>query len=108
MPWKGYNYEDAIVWNERVVREDLLTSVHVENILWKFVKRNVVWKRLTSDIPNVSEEATKTWMKTGIVRIGARIEPGDIMIGKITPKVNLILLRKKNCFVQSSVIRLVM
>ncbi|MEG1580305.1 MAG: DNA-directed RNA polymerase subunit beta, partial [Bacteroidaceae bacterium] len=86
MPWQGYNYEDAIVLNERVVREDLLTSVHVEEFSLEVreTKRGV--EELTSDIPNVSEEATKDLDDNGIVRIGARIQPGDIMIGKITPK----------------------
>ena len=86
MPWKGYNYEDAIVLNERVVREDILTSIHVEEFSLEVreTKRGV--EELTADIPNVSEEATKDLDENGIVRIGARIEPGDILIGKITPK----------------------
>ena len=86
MPWKGYNYEDAIVLNERVVREDLLTSIHVEEFSLEVreTKRGV--EELTADIPNVSEEATKDLDENGIVRVGARIFPGDIMIGKITPK----------------------
>ena len=86
MPWKGYNYEDAIVLNERVVREDILTSVHVDEFSLEVreTKRGV--EELTSDIPNVSEDATKDLDENGIVRVGARIEPGDILIGKITPK----------------------
>ncbi len=86
MPWKGYNYEDAIVLNERVVREDLLTSVHVDEFSLdvRETKRGV--EELTSDIPNVSEDATKDLDENGIVRVGARVEPGDILIGKITPK----------------------
>ena len=86
MPWKGYNYEDAIVLNERVVREDILTSVHVEEFSLEVreTKRGV--EELTSDIPNVSEEATKDLDENGIVRVGACIQPGDILIGKITPK----------------------
>ena len=86
MPWKGYNYEDAIVLNERVVREDILTSVHVDEFSLEVreTKRGV--EELTSDIPNVSEEATKDLDENGIVRVGARIGPGDILIGKITPK----------------------
>ena len=86
MPWKGYNYEDAIVLNERVVREDLLTSVHVEEYSLEVRETKRGMEELTSDIPNVSEEATKDLDENGIVRIGARIQPGDIMIGKITPK----------------------
>ncbi len=86
MPWKGYNYEDAIVLNERMVREDILTSVHVEEFALEVreTKRGV--EELTSDIPNVSEEATKDLDENGIIRIGAQVVPGDIMIGKITPK----------------------
>lgn len=86
MPWKGYNYEDAIVLNERVVREDLLTSVHVEEYSLEVRETKRGMEELTSDIPNVSEEATKDLDENGIVRIGAGVEPGDIMIGKITPK----------------------
>ena len=86
MPWKGYNYEDAIVLNERVVREDLLTSVHVDEYILEVRETKRGMEELTSDIPNVSEEATKDLDDNGIVRVGARIEPGDIMIGKITPK----------------------
>ena len=86
MPWKGYNYEDAIVLNERVVREDILTSVHVEEFSLEVreTKRGV--EELTSDIPNVSEEATKDLDENGIIRVGAQVLPGDILIGKITPK----------------------
>ena len=86
MPWKGYNYEDAIVLNERVVREDILTSVHVDeySLDVRETKRGI--EEFTSDIPNVSEEATKDLDDNGIIRIGARVEPGDIMIGKISPK----------------------
>ena len=86
MPWKGYNYEDAIVLNERVVREDILTSVHVDEYTLEVreTKRGV--EELTSDIPNVSEEATKDLDERGIIRVGAHVAPGDIMIGKITPK----------------------
>jgi len=86
MPWKGYNFEDAIVINERVVREDIFTSVHVVEQLLEVreTKRGV--EEFTADIPNVSEEATRDLDENGIIRIGARIEPGDIIIGKITPK----------------------
>ena len=86
MPWKGYNYEDAIVLSERCVREDILTSIHVDEFSLEVreTKRGV--EELTSDIPNVSEEATKDLDDKGIIRIGARVEPGDILIGKITPK----------------------
>ncbi len=86
IPWKGYNYEDAIVLSERIVREDLFTSVHVVEQLLEVreTKRGV--EEFTADIPNVSEDATKDLDENGIVRIGARIEPGDIIVGKITPK----------------------
>jgi DNA-directed RNA polymerase subunit beta len=86
MPWKGYNYEDAIVLNERIVRDDVLTSVHVDeySLDVRETKRGV--EEFTSDIPNVSEEATKDLDDNGIIRVGARVEPGDILIGKISPK----------------------
>ena len=86
MPWKGYNYEDAIVLNERIVREDILTSVHVDeySLDVRETKRGV--EEFTSDIPNVSEEATKDLDENGVIRVGARVEPGDILIGKISPK----------------------
>ena len=86
MPWKGYNYEDAIVLSERLVREDVLTSIHVDeySLDVRETKRGV--EEFTADIPNVSEEATKDLDENGIIRIGARVEPGDIMIGKISPK----------------------
>ena len=86
MPWKGYNYEDAIVLNERVVREDILTSVHVDDFILEVRETKRGMEELTSDIPNVSEDATKDLDERGIVRVGAHIIPGDIMIGKITPK----------------------
>ena len=86
MPWKGYNYEDAIVLNERVVREDILTSVHVEELSLEVRETKRGLEELTSDIPNVSEDATKNLDENGIIRIGACVEPGDILIGKITPK----------------------
>ena len=86
MPWKGYNYEDAIVLNERVVREDILTSVHVDEYILEVRETKRGMEELTSDIPNVSEDATKDLDENGVIRIGARVNPGDIMIGKITPK----------------------
>ena len=86
IPWKGYNYEDAIVLNERIVREDIMTSVHVDEYSLEVRETKRGMEELTADIPNVSEEATKDLDENGIVRIGARIEPGDIIIGKITPK----------------------
>jgi DNA-directed RNA polymerase subunit beta len=86
IPWKGYNYEDAIVLSEEMVKWDVLTSVHVDEYLTEVRETKRGMEELTSDIPNVSEDATKDLDKDGIVRIGAHIEPGDIMIGKITPK----------------------
>ena len=86
MPWKGYNFEDAIVISERIQREDIFTSVHVDEYIMEVrdTKRGV--EELTSDIPNVSEDATKDLDANGIIRIGAQVHPGDILIGKITPK----------------------
>ncbi len=86
MPWKGYNYEDAIVLNERIVREDILTSVHVDEFSLEVRETKRGMEELTNDIPNVSEDATKDLDDNGIIRIGARVTPGDILIGKITPK----------------------
>ena len=86
MPWKGYNYEDAIVLNERMVKEDILTSVHVDEYTLEVRETKRGMEELTSDIPNVSEDATKDLDERGIIRVGAYVVPGDIMIGKITPK----------------------
>ncbi len=86
MPWKGYNYEDAIVLSEKMVRWDILTSVHVDEYITEVRETKRGLEELTSDIPNVSEDATRNLNENGIVRVGAHIEPGDIMIGKITPK----------------------
>ena len=86
MPWKGYNYEDAIVLNERVVREDILTSVHVDELTLEVRETKRGMEELTNDIPNVSEDATKDLDERGIIRVGAHVIPGDILIGKITPK----------------------
>lgn len=86
MPWKGYNFEDAIVLNERLVSEDIFTSVHVEEFSLEVRETKRGLEELTSDIPNVSEEATKDLDEHGIIRVGARVKPGDILIGKITPK----------------------
>ncbi|MBP6435852.1 MAG: DNA-directed RNA polymerase subunit beta [Paludibacteraceae bacterium] len=86
MPWKGYNFEDAIVINERIVREDVFTSIHVDEYSLEVRETKRGLEELTADIPNVSEDATKNLDENGIVRIGALIEPGDILIGKITPK----------------------
>ena len=86
MPWKGYNYEDAIVISENIVRNDLFTSVHVDEYSLEVRETKRGMEELTSDIPNVSEDATKNLDENGIIRVGARINPGDIMIGKITPK----------------------
>jgi DNA-directed RNA polymerase subunit beta len=86
MPWKGYNFEDAIVINEKVVREDWFTSVHIEEFELEVRDTKLGEEELTPDIPNVSEEATKDLDENGIIRIGAQIKEGDIIIGKITPK----------------------
>ena len=86
MPWKGYNYEDAIVLSERLVRDDVLTSVHVDEYSLDVRETKRGMEEFTSDIPNVSEETTKDLDENGIIRVGARVEPGDILIGKISPK----------------------
>jgi DNA-directed RNA polymerase subunit beta len=86
MPWKGYNFEDAIVISEKVVQEDFFTSVHIDEYQLEVRDTKRGLEELTSDIPNVSEEATKNLDENGIIRIGAHIRPGDILIGKITPK----------------------
>ena len=86
MPWKGYNYEDAIVLSERMIRWDILTSVHVDEYITEVRDTKRGPEELTNDIPNVGEDATKNLDENGIIRIGAHIDPGDIMIGKITPK----------------------
>ncbi|HRW94681.1 MAG TPA: DNA-directed RNA polymerase subunit beta [Bacteroidales bacterium] len=86
MPWKGYNFEDAIVLSERMLREDVFTSIHVDEYIMEVRDTKRGMEELTSDIPNVSEEATKNLDENGIIRIGAYVEPGDILIGKITPK----------------------
>ena len=86
MPWKGYNFEDAIVINEKVVREDWFTSIHVDEYSLEVRDTKLGMEELTADIPNVSEEATKDLDENGMIRIGAEVKPGDIMIGKITPK----------------------
>ncbi|MFZ0470978.1 MAG: DNA-directed RNA polymerase subunit beta, partial [Bacteroidales bacterium] len=86
MPWKGYNFEDAIVLSEKVVQEDIFTSVHIDEYLLEVRDTKRGMEELTSDIPNVSEEATKNLDENGLIRVGAQIRPGDILIGKITPK----------------------
>jgi DNA-directed RNA polymerase subunit beta len=86
MPWKGYNFEDAIVISDRVVRDDVFTSIHIEEYLLEVRDTKRGLEELTSDIPNVSEEATRNLDENGLIRIGAHVEPGDILIGKITPK----------------------
>ncbi len=86
MPWKGYNFEDAIVISEKVVREDIFTSIHIDEYSLDVRDTKLGAEELTADIPNVSEEATKDLDENGMIRIGAEVKPGDILIGKITPK----------------------
>jgi len=86
MPWNGYNFEDAIVISERVVREDIFTSIHIDEYTLDVRETKLGSEELTPDIPNVSEEATKDLDENGLIRIGAHVKPGDILIGKITPK----------------------
>jgi len=86
MPWKGYNFEDAIVISENVVKNDVFTSIHIDEYLLEVRDTKRGLEELTPDIPNVSEEATKDLDENGLIRIGAHVKPGDILIGKITPK----------------------
>jgi DNA-directed RNA polymerase subunit beta len=86
MPWKGYNFEDAIVISEKVVREDIFTSIHIDEYSLDVRDTKLGNEELTNDIPNVSEEATKDLDENGMIRVGAEVKPGDILIGKITPK----------------------
>jgi DNA-directed RNA polymerase subunit beta len=86
MPWKGYNFEDAIVLSERLVREDILTSIHIDEYLMEVRDTKRGMEELTSDIPNVGEDATANLDENGMIRVGARVEAGDILVGKITPK----------------------
>ena len=86
MPWKGYNFEDAIVISEKVVREDIFTSIHIDEYSLDVRDTKLGTEELTNDIPNVSEEATKDLDENGMIRVGAEVKPGDILIGKITPK----------------------
>ncbi len=86
MPWKGYNFEDAIVISEKVVRDDIFTSIHIDEYSLEVRDTKLGNEELTNDIPNVSEEATKDLDENGMIRIGAEVKPGDILIGKITPK----------------------
>jgi DNA-directed RNA polymerase subunit beta len=86
MPWKGYNFEDAIVISERVVKEDVFTSIHIEEYDIEVRDTKLGPEELSSDIPNISEDATKDLNADGIIRLGARIKEGDILVGKVTPK----------------------
>ena len=86
MPWKGYNFEDAIVISENVVKDDIYTSVHIEEYSLEVRDTKLGLEELTADIPNVSEEATRNLDENGLVRVGTHVKEGDILIGKITPK----------------------
>ena len=86
MPWKGYNFEDAIVISERVLKDDIFTSLHIEEFTMEVRDTKRGLEELTNDIPNVSSEATKDLDENGLIRIGADVKEGDILIGKITPK----------------------
>lgn len=97
MPWKGYNFEDAIVINERIAREDIFTSIHIEEFDLEVRDTKLGEEELTADIPNVSEEATKDLDSNGIIRIGATVREGDILIGKITPKGESDPTPEENC-----------
>ena len=86
MPWGGYNFEDAIVISERVVKEDIFTSIHIEEFEVEACDTKQGKEEITRDIPNVGEEALRNLDDSGIIRIGAKVAPGDILVGKITPK----------------------
>jgi DNA-directed RNA polymerase subunit beta len=86
MPWKGYNFEDAIVLSEKIIRDDIFTSIHIDEYTLEVRDTKRGLEELTSDIPNVSEDATKDLDANGLIRIGAEVKEGDILIGKITPK----------------------
>ncbi len=86
MPWKGYNFEDAIVISERILKDDVFTSIHIEDYDIEVRDTKLGEEELTADIPNVSEEATKDLNKDGVIRLGARVKEGDILVGKVTPK----------------------
>ena len=86
MPWRGYNYEDAIIINEKMVKDDSLTSIHIKEFEVEIRDTKRGEEELTNEIPNVSDEATKNLDSRGIVRIGAEVIPGDILVGKVTPK----------------------
>ena len=86
MPWRGYNYEDAIIINERLMKEDVLTSLHLKEFEVEIRDTKRGEEELTNEIPNVSEEATRNLDARGIVRVGAHVHPGDILVGKVTPK----------------------
>ena len=86
MPWGGYNYEDSILINEKILAKDVFTSVHIENFEVEARDTKLGKEEITRDIPNVSEEALKDLDEAGIIRVGAIVKPGDILVGKITPK----------------------
>jgi DNA-directed RNA polymerase subunit beta len=101
MPWKGYNFEDAIVISEKIVREDVFTSIHIEEFSLDVRDTKRGAEELTSDIPNVSAEAIKDLDENGLIRIGAEVNEGDILIGKITPKGETDPTPKRSCYVPS-------
>ena len=86
MPWRGYNFEDAIILNEKLMKEDILTSLHIKEFEVEIRDTKRGEEELTNEIPNVSEEATRNLDDVGIVRVGAEVHPGDILVGKVTPK----------------------
>ena len=95
MPWKGYNFEDAILISEKIVKEDIYTSIHIEEFEVTARDTKLGPEEITRDIPNAGEEALRNLDHLGIVRVGAEVKPGDILVGKITPKVRRIWHPKK-------------
>ena len=108
MPWQGYNFEDAIVISENVVKDDVYTSVHVEEYTLEVRDTKRGLEELTADIPNVSEEATANLDENGLIRVGLKLKEGDILIGKITPKGESDPTPEEKFFVLSLVIKLEM
>lgn len=105
MPWEGYNYEDAILISERLVKEDVYTSIHIEEYECEARDTKLGPEEITRDIPNIGEDAIKDLDERGIIRIGAEVKSGDILVGKVTPKVRQNSLLRKDFFVLSLVKR---
>ena len=106
MPWKGYNFEDAILISEKMIKDDIYTSIHIEEFEVTARDTKLGPEEITRDIPNAGEEALRNLDHLGVVRIGAEVKPGDILVGKITPKSETDLAPEEKLFVLFSVKRL--